>query len=59
MPTVVRAGPGDSVDQIIKKFKKKVLQDDILTVLKEREFYKKPSVVRKEKLAEKRRRKKR
>lgn len=58
MPTVVRAKPGDSVDQVIKKFKKKVQQEDILTVIREKEFYKKPSVLRKEKLAEKRRKRK-
>jgi small subunit ribosomal protein S21 len=57
MPTVVRAKPGDSVDQIIKKFKKKVMQEEILTKVREREFYKKPSVIRKEKLAELRRKK--
>lgn len=59
MATVVVAGPSDTNDQIIKKFKKKVQQDDILNKLKEKEFYKKPSLVRKEKLAEFRKRKKR
>lgn len=52
MPTIVTAKPGDSVDQVIKKFKKKVLQEDILTLIREREYYKKPSVVKKEKLRE-------
>ena len=59
MATVVKARPGDSVDQMIKKFKKKVIAEDILTTLKEKEFYKKPSVLRKEKLAALRRNKKR
>ena len=58
MPTIVTAKPGDSVDQIIKKFKKKVLQEDILTLVREREYYKKPSVVKKEKLRELKKRKK-
>ena len=58
MPTVVKAKPGESVDQVIKKFKKKVLQEDIIALIREREFYKKPSVIRKEKKAELRRRKK-
>ena len=58
MPTIVIAKPGDSVDQIIKKFKKKVLQEDILTLVREREYYKKPSVVKKEKLRELKKRRK-
>jgi len=58
MPTIVTAKPGDSVDQVIKKFKKKVLQEDILTLVREREYYKKPSVVKKEKLRELKKRKK-
>jgi len=59
MATIVQAGPQDTNDQLIKKFKKKVLQDDILNKLKEKEFFKKPSLVRKEKLAEFRKRRKR
>jgi len=59
MATVVVAGPQDTNDQIIKKFKKKVQQEDILTKLKEKEFYKKPSLVKKEKLDEIRKRKRR
>lgn len=58
MPTIVTAKPGDSVDQVIKKFKKKVLQEDILTLVREREYYKKPSVVKKEKLRELKKRRK-
>ena len=58
MPTIVLAKPGDSVDQVIKKFKKKVLQEDILTLVREREYYKKPSVVKKEKLRELKKRRK-
>jgi small subunit ribosomal protein S21 len=59
MATVVKARPGDSVDQMIKKFKKKVMAEEILITLKEKEFYKKPSLIRKEKLAALRRNKKR
>lgn len=58
MPISVHAKPGESVDQVIKKFKKKVLTEDLLTTIREKEFYKKPSLVRKEKKAELRRRKK-
>lgn len=59
MAIVVIAGPTDSNDQVIRKFKKKVQQDDILTKIREKEFYKKPSLIRKEKLKEKRRRQRR
>ncbi len=58
MAVAVHAKPGESVDQVIKKFKKKVLTEDILTTIKEKEFYKKPSLIRKEKKAELRKRKK-
>lgn len=57
MTTIVKAGPTDSNDQVIRKFKKKVLVDDVLTEIKKREFYKKPSVEKKEKLKELRRKK--
>lgn len=59
MVTIVKAGPRDTTDQVIRKFKKKVQQDQILTTIKEKEFYKKPSELKKERLAEARRKKKR
>lgn len=59
MATIIRAKPGDTTSQIIRKFKKKVQQDQILAIIKEKEFYKKPSVVKKEKLIELRRLKRR
>ncbi len=59
MTIIVRAKPNESADQVIRKFKKKVQQAQLLTNIRDREFYKKPSVVKKEKLAELRRRKKR
>ena len=59
MAIIVKAQPGDSTDQIIKKFKKLVLADQLLTQLKEKEFYKKPAIRKKEKMAELRRRRKR
>lgn len=54
MPTVVRKKPGQSDDKLIADFRKKVLSDEILLELKKREFYKKPSVVRQEKIKERR-----
>ena len=59
MSIIVKAQPGDSTDQLIRNFKKKVLQDQLLTELKEREFYKKPSMIKKEKMSEFKRLKKR
>lgn len=58
MAIIVKAKTGDSTDQLIKKFKKLVLQEQLLTQLKDREFYKKPAIKKKEKMAELRRRKK-
>jgi small subunit ribosomal protein S21 len=57
MAIVVKADPGDSTNQVIRKFKKIVQQDQILTEIKEKEFYKKPSVLKKERLSDKRRKK--
>lgn len=51
MATIVRRGPGDTEDKLIAKFRKKVLADQILPEIKEREFYKPPSVRKKERLA--------
>ena len=59
MPVVVQSQMGDSADQVIRKFKKKILQSQLLTDLKDREFYKKPSRKKQEKMAEFKRRKKR
>ena len=59
MATVVKAKPGDTTSQVIRKFKKKVQQDQILAIIKEKEFYKKPSVIKKEKLKELRKSKRR
>lgn len=58
MATVVKAKPDESTDSVIRRFKKRVFNDDILIELKNREFYRKPSVKKKEKLSEIRRKKK-
>jgi ribosomal protein S21 len=54
MPTVVRKKPGQSEDKLIADFRKKVLQDEILLEMKEKEFHKKPSVIKQEKIKERR-----
>lgn len=50
MPTVVKKKPGQSDDKLIADFRKKVLADEVLIELKDREYHKKPSVVRQEKI---------
>lgn len=59
MATIVRKKPGESEDKLIAKFRKKIQAEQFLTEIKEREHYKKPSVVKKEKKYELRRRKRR
>lgn len=53
--TIVRAQEGESVDSLIRKFNKKVQADGILNELKKREYYEKPSTVRKRENALKKR----
>ena len=48
----VKAQPGESSDSMIRKFTRKVISESILIELKEKEFYKKPSERRKEKMKE-------
>lgn len=52
MPTVVRKKPGQSDDRLIADFRKKVLADDVILELKKREYYRKPSVIKQEKIKE-------
>ena len=54
MPTVVRKKPGQSDDRLIADFRKKVLNDEIILELKKREFYRKPSLLKQEKIKERR-----
>jgi len=57
MPTVVRKRPGQSEDKLIADFRKKILQDEVLVELKEKEFHKKPSILKQERIKERRKRK--
>ena len=59
MATVVRKKAGESEDRLIAKFRKKIQAEQFLTEIKDREYYKKPSVKKKERLAESRRKRKR
>lgn len=55
MSIIVKAGPNDTSDSIIRKFQKKVVLEGVIPEYREREFYKKDSQKRQERLAEKRR----
>lgn len=59
MSIIVKAGPNDTTDSVIRKFQKKVLAEGIIPEIRAREFHKKPSELRQEYLAEKRRKIKR
>ena len=52
MATVIRAKKDESNDSVIRRFKKQVLVDQILTLIKKRDFYQKPSEIRKERKKE-------
>jgi len=59
MATIIRAKPGEDASSLIRRFKKQVLQDQILAIVQERRFHKSPSVIKKEKKAELARRQRR
>ena len=49
MATIVKKQVGQTDDQVIQAFRKKILAEDLLTELKKREFYQKPSRINYEK----------
>lgn len=57
MPIVVKAKKDESADSLIRKFKKKVVSEDIINLVKRREFHVTPSMVKKEKKNEIKRKK--
>lgn len=59
MATIVRKKPGQTDDKLIADFRKKVLADEIITEFKKREFHRKPSVIKQDKIKERRGRPKR
>ena len=54
---IVKAGPGDTTDSLIRKFTKKVRDDGVLQELKKHEYYMSPSEKRKEEKKERDRKK--
>jgi len=57
--TIIRAKKDESPDSLIRRFKKQVLVDEVLTLVKKKDYYVKPSQIRKEKKKEIERLKKR
>lgn len=55
MSIVVKAGPKDTNDSVIKKFQKQVALEGLVQEIRKREAYRKPSQLRQEYLAERRR----
>ena len=53
--THVTVGREESFESALKRFKKKVQKDRVLSEVRRRRFYEKPSVLRKKKKAAKRR----
>ena len=51
----VKASDSESFDSLLRRFNKKVQQEGVLSELRHREFYEKPSIKRKRKEATKRR----
>ncbi|HEX74755.1 MAG TPA: 30S ribosomal protein S21 [Dehalococcoidia bacterium] len=49
-------GDGESFESLLRRFNRRVQQDRILSAIRHREYYEKPSVKRKQKEAAKRRR---
>lgn len=52
---VVKAQPGQSSDQLIRAFQKKVLSENILDLVKDHDRYEKPSTKKKNKALERKR----
>jgi ribosomal protein S21 len=48
MPIIVKAKKDESADGVIRRFKKKVMNEDVIEEVRKREFHKSPSVLRKE-----------
>lgn len=55
MPIIIKAKPGDTTDSVIRKFQKQVVAEGLVQEIRDREFYKKPAILRQEFLAERKR----
>lgn len=52
----VKKGPHDSIDKLLRKFKRKVKEEGVIDIMRSKEHYEKPSEERKRREAEARRR---
>ncbi len=59
MPTVIKAKKDEPVMSVIRRFKKQVAQDQVLKEARKRDFFRKPSEMKKEKRKEWERQKRR
>ena len=59
MATIIKAKKDEPAASVIRRFKKQVLQDGILKEIKKKEYYVKPSQIRKERKKEWERQKRR
>ena len=59
MATVVKAKKDEPAASVIRRFKKTVAADQVLKIIRQREFYMKPSEVKKEKKKEQERQRRR
>lgn len=55
MPIIIKAKPGDTTDTVIRKFQKQVAAEGLVQEIRDKEFHKKPAILRQEYLAERRR----
>lgn len=55
MATVVKAKKDEDIRSLLMRFRKQVMKANIVEEVRERRFYKKPSELRKERLAARRR----
>lgn len=55
MSIIVKASPGESTDAVIRKFQKRVVAEGIVQEIRQRSVYRKPSQIRQEYLAERKR----
>ena len=59
MPTIIKAKKDEPAASVIRRFKKQVLQDGVLKDVKKKEYYLKPSQLKKERKKEWERQKRR
>jgi len=59
MATVVRKQPGQTEDQLISQFRKKIFNEEVLDEIAKGDFFQKPSTIKHERIKDFRKKKKR